>query len=94
MPKVTQIKVLDDYRLDLTFDDGQSGIVDVSAHVGKGIFSLWNDIDAFRAVRIGESGELVWDEDIDLCADALYLEITGKRPEDLFPGLSQQDAHA
>jgi len=26
-------------------------------------------------------------EDIDLCPDALYLRLTGKTPEDLFPAL-------
>ncbi len=42
---------------------------------------------AFNQVRIGSSGELVWDDRIDLCPDALYLKVTGKKPEDIFPAL-------
>jgi hypothetical protein len=33
------------------------------------------------------AGELGWGDQIDLCPDALYLKVTGKTPEDLFPAL-------
>lgn len=94
MHTITKVTVLDDYKLDLSFEDGESGIVDLSAHVGQGVFSAWNDPDVFRSVRIGSSGELLWEENIDFCADALYLTVTGKRPEDIFPALRREDAHA
>ena len=38
-------------------------------------------------VKIGETGELIWSEQVDLCPDALYLRLTGKKPEDIFPSL-------
>jgi len=94
MHTITKVTVLEHYKLELIFDDGESGIVDLSPHVGQGVFAAWNDPDVFRSVRIGASGELVWGEDIDFCADALYLEVTGKRPEDIFPALKREDAHA
>lgn len=94
MRKITRVTVLDEYVLDLIFDDGVTGAVDLSKHVGKGVFELWDDLDAFRSVRIGAAGELVWDESIDMCPDALYLEVTGKDPEDLFPALKREDANA
>ncbi len=94
MHAITKLTVLDDYKLELAFEDGESGIVDLSVHVGQGVFTTWNDPDVFRSVQIGSSGELVWGEDIDFCADALYLEATGKRPEDIFPALKREDAHA
>jgi len=93
MHKITDVKVLKDYRLDLTFADGRCGTVDLSHLVGKGIFALWNDYRAFREVRIGSSGELVWGEGIDLCPDALYLQATGQKPEDIFPSLRQEPIH-
>ena len=40
-------------------------------------------------MRIGSSGELAWGDEIDICPDALYLRITGKKPEDLFPKLQE-----
>jgi hypothetical protein len=45
-------------------------------------------------VKIGSSGELVWNDQIDLCPDALYLKVTGKKPEDIFPALRQEHANA
>jgi len=36
MRKVCTVKVLQDYRLDLTFDDGVRGQVDLSDLVGRG----------------------------------------------------------
>lgn len=94
MRKVSKVKALPDYRLELQFDDGVSGAVDLSEDVGKGVFALWRDPVAFERVRIGSSGELVWDDRIDLCPDALYLNVSGKKPEDLFPRLWNQPIHA
>jgi len=94
MNKITDVKVLEDYKLELTFADGTRGTVDLSHLVGKGVFALWKDHDVFREVRIGSSGELVWGEQIDLCPDALYLQATGQKPEDIFPNLKQEPVHA
>jgi len=94
MHRITDVKVLEDYKLDLTFADGTRGTVDLSQLAGKGVFALWKDYAAFREVRIGPSGELVWGEQIDLCPDALYLQATGQKPEDIFPNLKQEPVHA
>lgn len=94
MRKITEVAILDGYKLDLTFDDGERGVVDLAAYAGKGVFSKWNDIEAFRAVQIGDLGELRWGDEIDLCPDALYMKATGKRPEDVFPALRREDARA
>lgn len=94
MPKITKVTPLTRYRLQLTFEDGVSGIVDLSHLAGKGVFELWNDPEVFRSVRIGSIGELVWSDEVDLCPNALYLEVTGLRPEDFFRVTNRQDANA
>jgi hypothetical protein len=94
MRRINDVKFLGDYRLELVFDDGVTGIVDLSDLVGKGVFALWRDRAAFARVRIGNSGELIWDDQVDLCPDALYLKATGKKPEDLFPALRREPSHA
>ncbi len=95
MPRLVSVKPLEGYRLWLAYDDGVEGTVDLSKWVGKGVFALWEDERRFRDVRIGDAGELVWDNQVDLCSDALYLMITGKRPEDIFPNLKVvQETHA
>jgi hypothetical protein len=94
MKKISKVKVLPGFRLDLEFEDGVSGTVDLSENVGKGVFALWRDPLFFEQVAVGSAGELVWCEKIDLCPDALYLKVTGKQPEDLFPALRNLSTHA
>lgn len=89
MPRPIQVKPLENYRLWVKFSDGVEGVVDLSYLVGQGVFALWQDYRAFQQVHIGPSGELVWSEDIDICPDAVYLKITGQKPEDLFPKLRE-----
>jgi hypothetical protein len=94
MHKIINVKALDNYKVELEYDNGRQGIADLSHLAGKGVFSLWNDYDAFRNVKIGSSGELVWSDQVDLCPDSLYLKITNQKPEDLFPSLKQKAAYA
>ncbi|MBM3888826.1 MAG: DUF2442 domain-containing protein [Verrucomicrobia bacterium] len=94
MHRITQVEVLAGYRLNLTFVDGTSGIVDLSDLTGRGVFALWNDREAFRKVKIGDTGELVWSDQVDLCPDALYLRLTGRKPHDIFPALKREPIHA
>ena len=98
MKRIVGFKVLEHYRMWLRFDDGVEGEVNFSEHVGKGVFVPWTDYGFFRHVNIGEHGRtLTWPGDLDFCADALWLEVTGQRPEDLFPNLRKErpvDAHS
>lgn len=94
MHKVTSVRVLDGFRLEVTFEDGTAGVVDLSSLAGKGVFSAWGDRRVFESVRIGSSGELVWGDAIDLCPDALYLKVTGKTVEEVFPSVRREATHA
>ena len=94
MRRITKVNAAQSFRLELVFDDGVSGAVDLSDLAGKGVFALWLAPSAFAQVRIGSSGQLVWGDEIDLCPDAMYLRVTGKKPGDVFPGLRQETARA
>ena len=94
MHRIVKAKAAENYRLDLTFDDGVRGVVDLSNLVGRGVFALWKDHAEFQKVGIGETGELIWSNQIDLCPDSLYLKVTGKKPEELFPALKHDLSHA
>ena len=94
MHKIANVTVLNNYKLELEYADGRRGIVDLSHLTGKGVFCLWNDYDVFRKVKIGSSGELVWNDQVDLCPDSLYLKLTKQKPEDIFPSLKQRAAYA
>jgi len=92
--KITQAKALANHRLELRYDSGETGSVDLSALVGRGVFAVWSDPIVFNSVRVTAEGALEWPGEIDLCPDALYLQMTGKPAQDVFPSLNQQPAHA
>ena len=43
---------------------------------------------------IGEHGQVAWSDEIDLCPDALYLRLTDKAPEEVFPNLRKMRVDA
>jgi len=94
MHKVIKVNVLENYRLDLTFADSTRGIADLSDLAGSGVFKLWDSYDEFKMVKIGDTGELIWRDQIDLCPDSLYLRVTGKNAEDIFPCLKHVSVYA
>ncbi len=93
MFKLTEVKVLKGYRLWLRFADGVEGEVDLSDFAGRGVLEAWGERRFFENVRIDEYGALGWGSEIDLCPDALYLRLTGKSPEEVFPGLKAIKTH-
>lgn len=94
MPTITEVKPLDQHRLRLRFEDGAEGEVDVSDLAGRGVFKAWDQPGAFEDVSIGTGGELVWKCGVDLCADMLYMRMSGKSPEEVFPRLRAADTRA
>lgn len=94
MARPIEVRALKGYRLWLRYSDGVEGEVDLSHLVGRGVFKAWEEESFFRAVHINKAGAISWGEEIDLCPDALYLKVTGKSPEELFPGLKPVRADA
>jgi hypothetical protein len=92
--KITEAKPMTNYQLFLRFDDNVSGVVDLSDLAGRGVFEAWKSDGVFEKVRITKLGALEWPGELDLCPDALYLQVTGKQPEDIFPALREGATHA
>ena len=74
------------YRIWLAYSDGASGEVDLSHLAGGGVFEAWNDRACFTAVRITEYDAIAWGEELELCPDALYMQLTGKSLEEIMQG--------
>jgi len=94
MPVPIEVRARERYRIWVRYSDGAEGIVDLSDLAGRGVFILWDDEQEFRKVSIGSGGEITWGDQIDLCPDAMYLRLTGKQPEEIFPKLWQLVIHA
>ena len=71
MRKIINVKALDDYKLELTFDNHEIRIKDMKPYLTKGVFKALQNKEKFNSVKI-KFGTIMWDEDIDLCADYLY----------------------
>ena len=89
IPMPIEVKPLKNYHLNIKFSDGVQGVIDLSEFAGKGVFVLWNDYSRFEKVKIGGSGELIWNEEVDMDGLAIYLKLTRKKPEDVLPKLRQ-----
>ncbi len=88
MIKPTKVKALDGYKIWIEFEDGIQGEADLSRHAGKGFFKAWDDRNVFESVRIDAPYRtLIWDDsdDLGLCTDTFYMELTGKTVDELMP---------
>lgn len=92
--KLLELAPREGYKLFLRFEDGACGEVDLSSFAGRGVFAAWLRPGFFEQVILTKDGHPEWPGEIDLCPDALYMRLTGKRPEDVFPALRQLHAHA
>lgn len=84
MPKPVEVRALANYRIWLRYDDGTQGEVDLGYLAGRGVLKAWHDPEFFKAVRVAPHGAVEWGNDIDLCSDSLYMQITGQSPEEFF----------
>ena len=80
MVRPVKVEPLTGYRLHVRYADGVEGIIDLSEQVGRGVFAPLRDEALFRNVQIGDRGQIAWSDDLDICPDSAYLEITGKIP--------------
>jgi len=72
-------KYIEDYKIEIEFDDGNSGVVDFSKYLEKGgVFGRFRDISFFRRFSVNEElGTLTWDGEIDIAPETLYAYATG-----------------
>ena len=70
-PTVIKVNPMEDYNLELTFDNGETRIFDVKPYIKGSWFGQLKDIAVFNTVKAnGYSVE--WKNGQDLCPDDLY----------------------
>ena len=94
MIQATDVEARDGYRIWLRYSDGAHGEVDLSNMAGRGVFKVWLDRAFFEGVHVSGHGSIAWNDDVELCEDALYMALTGKSAEELFPALRKRAADA
>lgn len=81
IPILINAKALNNYKLQVKFNDGLEGVIDLSSWVGRGVFSYWNDSKNFENFKITNDKKIEWNERIDMDPDSFYLDIIGKTYE-------------
>ncbi len=72
-PRVSKVVPADNYKLNLDFTNGESGVYDCSDLLNFGIFKELNDKNYFKKVKVLD-GTIAWPHEQDICPDTLYLD--------------------
>ena len=75
MEKITKIRVLDNYRLEILFNDGVKGIVSLADRLFGPVFEPLKDPIFFAKVQVDEFGAIAWPNGADLAPDAIYEQL-------------------
>lgn len=93
-PHVRSIRALDDYEIEVVFENGESRKFDVKPYLGRGMFVRLRDLAVFRGARV-VAGSVEWPGGLDLSYDTLYIEgqpLAAPRAEQSHPPDARKDA--
>ncbi|MDO8446887.1 MAG: DUF2442 domain-containing protein [Deltaproteobacteria bacterium] len=72
-PYVKLINPLDDYKLEIVFENGERRIFDAKPYLHRGVFVRLLNYATFQSARV-IAGSVEWPGELDLSYDTLYLE--------------------
>ena len=72
-PYVKRVRPLDDYQLEVEFENGERRLFDMKPYLQRGVFARLQNRAAFQAARV-VVGSVEWPGGLDLSYDTLYLE--------------------
>ncbi|KAB2936268.1 MAG: DUF2442 domain-containing protein [Candidatus Contendobacter sp.] len=79
---VTKAKYLEGYRVEVSFNDGKTGTVDLSQSLTGTVFGLLKDIKVFSQLKVDkELDTIVWPNGADLAPEYLYFQAFKEVPE-------------
>ncbi len=77
---VTQVEVVGEHRLRLTFADGIVGDVDFTGRQWRGVLEPLGDADYFARVVVDrQAGTISWPNGVDMAPEPLYAEARRRR---------------
>lgn len=80
MHKVIKATAFPDFTLELTFDNGVRGLVDVRPRLHGPMFEPLRDPALFQQVSVDQFGAICWPNNADLSPDTLYADISRLNP--------------
>ena len=88
-----EVEARDGWRVWVAFADGVSGEVDLSDMAEEPICAAWRDPAFWKSVQITDYRAVAWSDDIELCPDSVYAELTGMMLREMYPRSESQRAH-
>ena len=80
--KVKNVIALTEYKLQVTFDDGVSGTVDLGDFIQRGIFSSLKEERLFSKVYTN-GYSIAWSDELEIDALTIYAEFLDKSPNEI-----------
>ena len=77
IPNVVNVIPLENYKIKLTYDNGFSGVYDLSSLLNNKVFVSLKNVEEFNKVHKRHNA-IVWNDEVDLCGDSIYLKLTGE----------------
>jgi hypothetical protein len=68
---VKSVTALENYRLHITFENGEQRLYDVKPLLNTGVFRTLKDPKMFRSVRVAFDS-IAWSNDVDIAPETLY----------------------
>lgn len=81
--KVISLTPQPKYKLEVTFDDGVSGVVDLEDLVQKGVFQVLKDERLFNQAKYNKLC-IYWNEDLEIDLLNIYAQLGNKDLEEMF----------
>lgn len=81
MKRVRRLRIGPRYSIDVEFDDGLSGTIDLSTELHGPVFEPLRDPSFFAQAHIDEFGVICWPNGADLAPEFVYEEIRRQSTE-------------
>ena len=82
MLEVTKAEYIEEYRIDITFNNGASGVVDLKEALWGAMFEKLKDYNTFRKFEVSDVVHTIrWENDADLAPEYLYEKMVEQGAE-------------
>jgi len=75
MNLVISVKPLENYSLEIEFEDGLRKVIDIHPFISEGISAALRDEAYFRQVKLEDGGGIAWDNGYDFCPNFLRDDV-------------------
>ena len=70
---VKEVKPLDEYKLLVTFENGEVKLFDMKPYLNKGIFMELKDLSLFKSAKVNFD-TVEWENEADIDPETLYAD--------------------